>query len=127
MDWISAAFDCSIDHAWMTLKERIKADLEQWRRRPEAPGKVNLSEDDRLPVISAVESFGSGPWARVEKKKASFAVYSGQDRNSPATAVNGLVLVPTVNAKGECRLLLGDEELEFWQVSRRLLQPILFG
>jgi hypothetical protein len=35
--------------------------------------------------------------------------------------------VVTLNDEGECRLKVGDDELEEWQVLKRALETLFFG
>jgi len=124
MDWIKARFACSLDHAWLVLKERLKADIAEWRTHSPADGAVSVSEDgDRLILSRAFES-GPGPWATLAKTRDKLLLRSGP---APNSAREDEGLHPTLNAAGECRLVRDGEELEFWQASRLILEPLLFG
>ena len=122
MDWVKAFFDCSIEHAWIVLRERLKSDYERWLQLSKAndgPVRIlNLSEDtDRLMISKKLQQHNKREaWVTVEKK--DHEILSTTQFNGSSHPV--MRFIPTLNEKAECRLLLDGNELEFWQVSRRI-------
>jgi hypothetical protein len=120
MDWIQARIQCSLEGAWVTLRETVYSDIERWRELTKSPTDLPvISKEDRRVTITLNEH-----WATMERRENYIrARLSVAGAESPME----LKLVPRLNAAGECRLWLGDQELEFWQASRRILEPLLFG
>lgn len=124
MDWISARCECSLPAMWDQLTERVAADLQQWNG-----------------------GIGFGPiWAKVDEERSGHAAWAFYIRtNNPDALWSGVwvsvetpfvfikcsggtwKLEPVLNAKGEPRLLCEHQELELWQGSRLILEPLLFG
>jgi hypothetical protein len=129
MGWIEARIKCSIESAWTTLRETLCSDIDRWRvlTRAGADSPTVSKEDHRL-VISSKEKDDGGrvlSWATVEKKESYISVRRPDPCKPEAEVI--IQFVPRLNEAGECRLWLGEEELEFWQASRKILEPILFG
>ncbi len=126
MDWIAARFECSAEHAWLVLRERLKVDVAAWQKRPGVDGRVQVSEEGVSLVISRTMSYGKGPWAALEKQSRQFILRTGDDTHTAELQIKNTLLVPALNAAGECRLFHDGKEMEAWQVSRLILEPILF-
>jgi hypothetical protein len=121
MDWVKARLGCSLEHAWIALREQVIADIETWQRlQPNLAGGVRMqNESEDILLVSRIDMFGGASrWIRLAKFDQAILL-----KRKDTHDVN---LAPTLNAKGECRLLLADRELEFWQVSRMALEPMLF-
>jgi hypothetical protein len=123
MDWIEARIKCSVESASTTLGETIRLDIERWRELKGAgtdSPDVNTEDSSRLIITSAVKNAAGERAARttVEKKATHIKL--------TRPAGGDLQFVPRLNAAVQCRLTLGEKELEFWQASRMVLEPILF-
>jgi hypothetical protein len=123
MDWVEARIHCSLDYAWMILREQIKIDLNRWKElepNPSIPVEANFG--DSLVTVSKRSPMGEAKhWVRISKCENDIRL------KTPAWAgAHEITLVPMLNRKGECRLLNQSEELEFWQASRLALEPVLF-
>lgn len=121
MDWIEARVKCDVESVWTTLRETVCSDIERWR---ELKGKTSAvptvaSEDRRLMV-----TLNKDVWVNVEKR-ADYIRLRYPDPSKP-DGFTVLRFVPRLNAKGECRLWLEETELEFWEASRKVLEPVLF-
>lgn len=128
MDWIAARFDCSAEHWWIVLRERIKSDVANWQKRASKDdGRLQVTEEDgcRL-VISRSADYGKGPWASLERQKRQFMLSTADDTGTAAHEIRTTLLIPSLNEKGECRLFYEGKELEVWQAARLILEPILF-
>jgi hypothetical protein len=53
VDLIKDRFAHSLDHAWLVLKERPKADLAQCGTHPKTGGHVTVTEDDERFMVSS--------------------------------------------------------------------------
>lgn len=56
-----------------------------------------------------------------------FALYGEEIRIEGRGVDVGISATLTLNDLGECRLRVGDQELDRWQVLRRALEPLFFG
>jgi hypothetical protein len=45
VDWVKAHFDCSLEHAWITLRERIKSDISRWKELSGAKDYPTLTDE----------------------------------------------------------------------------------
>jgi hypothetical protein len=130
MDWIQARFECSLEHALLVLRERVNADIGEWRKRmgdAEPDSAIQVTDDGRRTVISRPEPVaGSGPWVVFEAKESCIAIRRGAHESVAPSRVEETRLIPAVNSEGQCRLRHGAEELEFWQASRLILEDLLF-
>jgi hypothetical protein len=127
VDWIEQRIRCSVEHAWNTLRERLRADVQRWKEltRPE-PGALQMTfEQDRLTLSGGA----CKPWIDLTRKRDHIAVRRPKEGGIPTAPDDVLSsrLSPSLNAEGECRLRWDGKEFEFWQVSRELLEPVLFA
>jgi len=122
MDWITARRKCSIEHAWNTLCERIRTDLEIWRAPLDntAP-TIEFSADASIGVITKNSRRASISKVTLRRQSHQISVEWSTGRE------NALALIPSATEAGECRLRAGNIELEFWQASRRILEKFLFA
>lgn len=129
MDWVEQRFKCSVEQVWTLLCETIRSDVRRWRElskqagNPQGNSPTITTEDHRLGI-----AFGPSRFVTLEKTSNHISVRR--------PIVEGLVIkpddistfqvVPIMNRDGECRLRLNNEEMEIWQVSRNILEPLLF-
>jgi hypothetical protein len=124
LSWIEARLKGSPESAWTILRETLLSDIDEWRRltKADAGSLLVSSEDWRITVASKEEDQLEDVWVTVQKKETRITVR----RPSKSGAPQEVDIIPRLNQDGECRLWLGEEELEFGQASRRILEPVLF-
>ena len=124
MDWIKAFFECSIAQIWLTLIERIEADVREYNEMSSGQSALQVMKEQRI-VISRTRDKPpyDSPWASVERQGNYLLLRAG--RSAHSTEIDEIRLLPVLNADGECRLKRGSNELEFWQASRLILEPLL--
>jgi hypothetical protein len=94
MDWISARLGCSLEHAWITLRETIKSDVARWRElQPDRAKNLELTSDDSWIVVSTTPARFPHVLERIEVKASQIVVNDGRHETD---------LIPSLNAKGEC-------------------------
>lgn len=127
MDWVKSCFECSVDQTLRALTERVKADIGSWIARGGNEQRITVSEDGggRL-TVRMLHQFGTYAGVTLSKEEDSLLVRSAPSNNLPEAQVKERKLHPTVNEKGECRLMCENKELELWQASRLMLEPLLF-
>jgi hypothetical protein len=125
MNWVRSFFECSIHHVWLALNERLEADIRQYNELSRGNPSLQATKDETRIVVSRIRDKPpyDSPWASVERKGNYLFLRAGTSAHSPD--VEEIRLAPTLNADGECRLKRGNNELELWQVSRLMLEPIL--
>ena len=125
MDWIKAFFECSILQIWLALNQRLEADIREYNELSRGQSALQVSKDEPRIVISRTREkppFDS-PWATLERKGNHLLLRVGSSAHS--LDIEEVRLLPTLNSDGECRLKLGNNELELWQASRLILEPLL--
>jgi hypothetical protein len=127
MNWVESHLACSPDNIWLAVCDRVQADVDVWHELSVAPGHVSITRDhERMRIW---KSLGSDVtiWASLELKDQHIKAQTGKSLDGFGnTDVKDFNFIPTVSQTGECRLKSKNEELEIWQVSRILLEPILF-
>jgi hypothetical protein len=123
MDWIRARRKCSIEHAWNTLCERIRTDIDTWREADDLAATVEFSMDANVAIVTKNARGASTTRITLRHKAHHIAVELPGNQEHQ----HSLILTPLLNETGECRLRAGGEELEFWQASRKILEKFLFA
>jgi hypothetical protein len=125
MDWIKAFLECSLSQVWQALRERLESDIREYNELFRGQAALQVTHDEPRIVISRTRDNPpyDSPWASLEPKDNHLFLRTGRSAHSPD--VEEVRLVPTLNPYGECRLKRGNNELELWQVSRLILEPLL--
>jgi len=126
MTWIEARVNCSVDAAWITLREMLVSDIKRWADLTKADGPTVAQEGNRV-IVAFPGAAGESPdrWATIEKNGVQITVRHFHPGD--AEKVGTFRLIPRLNRQdAQCRLWIGEQELEFWQVCCRILEPILF-
>jgi hypothetical protein len=119
MDWITARLQCSIEHAWNVLCEGVRSDLDIWKAaQTHSDPKIEFSIDANIAVITK-----NSPDASTSK----ITLRRNSNRITAELPGRTMTLTPLVNEAGECRMKVGNDELEFWQASRKILEAFLFA
>lgn len=125
MDWIEARMKCSLEQAWLTLREQVNKDLARWKElnaNPPVPVEAT-SEESLIIVRKRFPMEDAKIWVRISRTDESIKFRSPSGMGGE----NEVQLVPILNTEGECRLRQSDgSELDFWQASRLALEHILF-
>jgi len=125
MDWIKAFFECSLSQVWLALNQRLEADIREYNELSRGQSALQVSKDEPRIVISRTRERPpyDSPWATLERKGNHLLLRVGSSAHS--VDIEEVRLLPTLNPAGECRLKLGNNELELWQASRLILEPLL--
>jgi hypothetical protein len=125
MDWIKSYFECSLSHVWLAPTERLEADIHQYNELSRGRSALQVTREELRIVISRTRDSPpyDSPWASLERKENHLFLRVG--RSAHSRDVEEIRLVPTLNSYGECRLKCGHNELELWQASRLILEPLL--
>jgi hypothetical protein len=125
MDWIKAFFECSVSQIWLALNQRLEADIREYNDLSRGRSTLQITNDDARLVISRTRDKPpyDSPWASLEKRGNHLLVRAGASAHTHD--IEEVRLVPTLTSDGQCRLRRGNHELELWQVSRLILEPLL--
>lgn len=124
MDWIKAFFECSIAQIGVALIERLESDIREYSEMSRGHSALQVTKDERI-VISRTRDKPpcDSPWASLERQGNYLLLRAG--RSAHSADIDEIRLLPVLTADGECRLKRGSNELELWQVSRLILEPLL--
>ena len=117
-DWVKALAACSIGQVFKELQMGVEGDIEAINSvRGLQPDTAFRTYSDRPAMFIVFQN--SGP-------RVKFSC--GEDRIEIADEVAGQNIVATLTLTDEwrCKLKVGQEELEQWQVRRRALEALLF-
>jgi hypothetical protein len=122
INWVAALAFCELAIVFEKLRLQVKDDV-QTRNAQLKDKRANYS----LKFISTDASFGvttvadSTPSNTISFKltDATIAVFNTRDEKLFEAML-------TLNDAGECRLLVGDKEMELWKFRQKALQGLLF-
>ena len=123
-DWVTARSQCSIEAYFERLHSGANKNVQtrkEMRIELQDVGPVDLSQ--RVPgIFSVMRGLGLGAYAAVRfRLDGDRIVVEGQGVD---VKFEGRL---TLTDAGECRLMVGAQELDEWQVLRRALEPLFFG
>jgi hypothetical protein len=122
-NWVPARAKCSLELLFQRLKTAATRNVDQMN--------ATLAREQRLAKCE-IADFGdrflvsySGNFAprTVEFKmdKGRIQILGGDELSPKFSAT------PTLNAEGDCKLLVEGSELDLWQVRRKALDNLFFG
>ena len=125
-DWVTARTNCSIDRVFLDLRQEVQQDVTTRNGLVSTSQKQDLiaftfEPKEQQPNAFAVVRNGANVMSLVNFKRDNSAIL--------AIDVNGKVIVEaklTLNDFGDCRLVVGKDELTHWQFRRRGLQALFF-
>lgn len=123
VDWVTARFECTIDKLWERLARRLAEDVKVWNVKADTERRPHVVIEDEHKAAGLLTIFspaGAGARRSVKIHRRSGDLFITADD------MEGVPLTPILNDKGECRLLQNNKELELWQASRLILEPLLF-
>lgn len=125
MNWIKAFFECSLSQIWLALCERLEADIREYNALSRGQSTLQATRDESRIVISRTRDKPpyDSPWASLEPRGNYLFLRTAASAHS--RDIEDIRLVPILNSDGECRLRRANHELELWQASRLILEPLL--
>lgn len=124
INWVEHRTDCTVRKMCKQLEEQLAADVDTWNRLRANPNEipaVTIEPSPRGMVVEAGTWSGAGPRKRVEVAKIPGALVVTAD-----DIEDRITLTPKLNERAECRLFHDGEELQLWQASRLILEPLFF-
>jgi hypothetical protein len=117
-DWVTARSQCSAATVFERLRVRTIADANLRNKLRESDGVV-------APIKLAPESHSfsvmRGPIRVVRFVLQDEAIHVSDEKLQTT-----MVATLTLNNEGECRLRVGEEELQLWQFCKRALEGLFF-
>ena len=117
-DWVKARAACSIGQVFKELQLGVEGDVDA------------INSVRRLQPDTAFTAFSDRPdlFIVFQNRGPRVKFICGEDRIEIADEVTGqnIVATLTLTDEGRCKLKVGQEELEQWQVRRRALEALLF-
>lgn len=122
LDWVKARHECSIGKIFQTLRLQV---VEDATRRNEC-----LLPGERARYFFDIADGANGFVVFVSMHGTNHAVEFAltKDGTIQVGRRDNLLFtaVPTVSNDGKCRLKVGNDELELWQVRKKALEDLFF-
>jgi|SRR5581483_6518800 len=122
-EWVAAFFECSLKRTWERLKTQLQRDIDAYTAHSTGAVRLQLisDRDTKLTVKSPDLRM---LWSYAEIQKGYFVVCS-----STFELGHEVKVYSELDVDGRCRLVIKadgneNEYLEFWQVSRMMLEPL---
>jgi hypothetical protein len=125
LNWVKEISQCSVLEIFSSLFQEATKDAEEATkaRRERFPGY-------QMPdFVTRSNQAGTTFGVFEQGNTATIVQFSrGKDRIVISTYGDQFVVQPTLNSEGKCKLRINDEkeELEEWQVRRRVLERLFF-
>lgn len=120
MDWVKERAKCTALWVHQRLLEQTKLDVETRNEQVKGRGSYAFSvQEEQGYFLVGIHRSGPMKFVKVQLDGERIRV-SGDDGQ---LMIEGAV---TLNDAGECRLQVGELELEEWQFRRRALEELLF-
>lgn len=123
LDWIRERAKCSLPIVFKELEQGVRDDIETIKKLfPEDPAKYGITTGRNRFDVSVVRD----PMVALISDQVGFEL--SKDRIT-IRGTNDVALTAelTLNRDGRCKLRVGDDELEQWQVRRMALEKLIFG
>ena len=122
-NWVRARSICSLPTVFKELEQGVRDDIEtrQSLFHPSVPVRFTVASigQRRFSVIRAVEN---SPTESVDFTLTNDGITAQDDEK--AVCITASI---ALNDRGECRLKVGDEELNQWQFRKRALERMFFA
>jgi hypothetical protein len=129
-NWVQARSNCSIEQAFITLREVVDSDVKerniQLNKRGDDRVLISYPTDTKFIVIRQWDAGGipSSEGIVFERTPTGLVVEDAQTQRPLFAAL------PALTPGGECKFTVegknSGEPLEFWQVSRLALETLFF-
>ena len=118
LDWVSVRAKCSMASVFDALKDEVQKDVISQNSLPDHSKFEVKFNNGSFTVIS-------GDGAVIKAMVFTLTGETIQVKNAARKVLFEAGL--TLNDAGECKLKVGDQELELWQFRRRALEELFFG
>jgi hypothetical protein len=118
-DWVSVRKKCSAFEVFEQLRQEAKKNVEAFNVGTEPTGCDFIATQPEVFSVFRQE-FGGHVGVRFVLRNDEIQI-----EGAGGITVN-MTATLTLNDKGQCRLRVGNDELDRWQVLRRALEPVLF-
>lgn len=123
-DWVRARAACSLEVAFRQLQTAAKRDVNSMN---------TVLREARRPVICELAVTGNRFLVTISGntfpiRSAEFTLTSsGISVEVDKPKARTFSAVPTLTSEGNCKLIVNDQELEYWQVCRMALEDLFFS
>jgi hypothetical protein len=125
-DWVKARAECSLAKVFQQIRLGVEGDVKSRNaQRPSIPSYVfetAIDDDAVVVIVKSTSDSGSLRFPQSVIFRLTDTSISVRDKNDKPMFEATL----TLNDEGECRLKVGELELEFWQFRRRALEDLFF-
>ena len=124
-NWVKAREECSVIKAFLHLRHGVEEDLQNIKALSKGSGRVFdfTQQGESFTVFEGVRPIRTVTFSMDESRTRILIEQDNGDGRSPAT----LSVALTLNKEKQCRFLLGEEELEGWQLRKKALERLFFS
>ena len=128
-DWVTVRHKCSVADMFEELRQCAEANVTRRNEHDEPEdgderfGFADHSQKHNHPAFGVWDRSGGDGVRRA----VDFSLEGGERVVIRSTIGHETTATLTLNDDGECKFLVGDYELDIWQILRRVLEPLLFG
>jgi hypothetical protein len=119
-DWVTERSSCSLPKIFLTLRQQVEADVKvrNGLRPANSPYEFSVADKgcDFMVVLTAKDSSASVTFSLAEK---AIVVLNNEGEKM-------FEITLTFTDKGECKLIVNNEERESWRVRRMALEDLMF-
>ncbi len=119
MNWVEARGNCTIATTFQALRERVQSDVHAFNSLEEADRECVFGDEGRGRDAFWVRRTGGGT-VRFQANHRRIVVAGCAEDDAFS------VTLQWDDDANTCRLLVDDESLELWQISRKALSPFFF-
>jgi hypothetical protein len=125
LDWVKARAECSLEHLFMLLREVVDSDVKAMQaRKADHRRDFSLGDPNQSKFVVSKAAEGEQPFRGVIFERASQGI---RVMSATRTGFEEMfVAKPSLDVAGSCRLEVGGQPLELWQVSRKALEDLFF-
>jgi hypothetical protein len=126
-NWVTSRAECSLLAVFKALELGAREDVETVTSLVMPHERVSFSVVASHCRFSVIREDGATPASPIPRSRDVNFTVEGQE--IVASKGNKILLraAITLNNEGQCKLKIGDEELEQWQVRRMALEELFFG
>src|SRR5262245_26445116 len=124
LNWVKARAECSMAHLFMLLCETVDSDVKV-AQSYDSLGQLFTNRPNESKLIVGKKSRDGMPLGGVVFEMTRTTITAWKSTNQGPQEL--FTAAPSFDAAGACRLRIGNETLELWQVSRRALEELFFS
>jgi hypothetical protein len=122
LDWVNRRADCELDAAFQKLAVDVEEDVGVFNSKfaLESPQAIVFQKRAEYPMFSVYRRLPAGTL------KVVFSLKLDRIEIEDDCGVQALSVIPFLADNGRCKFQVGGEEIEQWQLRRKVLEAIFY-